>query len=224
MLANGHLEFDLVIGLIGLSFADVPLHARATQHRPRYAVSDGIFPGEDAHVPGAVNPDAVLGKELFVLIDFGQEVIAKFHDFLFEPVIEVVLQPPDPEGVRGEARTAVLFEDLQDFLALSKRVKNRRHRPQVERVGAEPNQMAGNALQFRQDHAGVLCPRWNLHSQELLNGLDVSHAVGHGRDVIHTIDVRSELLVGAVLRDLLDAAVQVADNAFRTQHALAIQL
>ena len=31
---NGHIEFDLVIGVIGLALTDVPVHAASSQHHP----------------------------------------------------------------------------------------------------------------------------------------------------------------------------------------------
>ena len=94
-----------------------------------------------------------------------------------------------------------------------KAVEHRRDRADIERVRAQPQQVARDPVQLRQNHADDLRPRRRLHIQQLLDRQAIAQAVRDRRHVIHAVDVGIELRVGAVLGDLLHAAVQVADDA-----------
>ena len=124
----------------------------------------------------------------------------------------------------GEARAAVLFENLQDLFAIAEAVEQRRDGADVERVRAQPNLVAGDAAQLGQDDANVLRARRRFHVQQLLDRFAVAQPVGDRGDVIHAVDVGIEHGVGAVLGNLLHAAVQVADDALGAQNLLAVQL
>ena len=70
----------------------------------------------------------------------------------------------------------------------------------------------------------TLRARRRFDVQQFLDRHAVAQAVGDRGDVVHAVHVGRELLVGAVLGDLLDAAVQVADDAFGAEHLFAVQL
>ena len=72
-------------------------------------------------------------------------------DIFLEAVIEIVLQAADPEGVGGEPRATIIFENLQNFFAFAEGVKNRCNGADVERVRAQPQQVACDAVQLRQN-------------------------------------------------------------------------
>ena len=126
--------------------------------------------------------------------------------------------------MRGQPRAAILLENLQDLFAVAEAVEQRRDRADVERVRAQPNLVAGDAAQLRQDDADVLRPRRSFHVQQLLDRLAVTQPVGDRGHVIHAVHVRIEHRVGAVLGNLLYAAMQVADDALGAQDLLAVQL
>ena len=170
------------------------------------------------------HPDAIVGEQFFVLVHLGQEHVAEVADVLLEAVVGLVEQPADAEGVRGEARAAVLFENLERLFALAQAVEHRRDGADVERMRAQPQQVAGDAVQLREDDAHRLRARRRFHVQQLLHRQAVAQAVGDRGHVVHAVDVGVELRVGAVLGDLFHAAVQVADDAFGAQDLLAIQL
>ena len=138
--------------------------SRAPQHRPRHAVGDRICGAQNAHAAGSVDPDAVLGQQLLVFIDLGQEVFAKLQAILFQSVVKIVLQSSDAESVRGEPGSAVFFKDLENFLALPEGVENRRHGAQVERMRSQPQQVAGKPLQFAQYTRMVLASNFSTAS------------------------------------------------------------
>ena len=66
--------------------------------------------------------------------------------------------------------------------------------------------------------------RRRFHVQQLLDRQAIAQPVRDRRHVVHAVHVRRELLVGAVLANLLNAAVQVSDHALRAQHLFAIEL
>ncbi len=84
--------------------------------------------------------------------------------------------------------------------------------------------MAGQPVQFGQDHANVLGAARGFHIQQLFYRFAVAQAVRHRRHVIHAIHVRIEHGVGAVLGDFLHSAMEVADHALGAQNLFAVQL
>ena len=124
----------------------------------------------------------------------------------------------------GETRAAILLEDLQDLFAVAEAVEQRCQRADVERMRAQPHLVACQAVQLGQDHADVPGALRRFHAQQLFHRLAVTQPVGNGGDVIHAVNVRIELHVGAVLGDLLDAAMQVPYNTVGAQNLFAVKL
>src|SRR5262249_20711637 len=150
-------------------------------------------------VLGAFYPDAVGSQQFFVLVDFGSDEGEKLFDVLFEALIGLVLTAPDPEGVGGETGTAIFFENLENLFPIAEGVEERRHGSNVERVGAEPKLVAGNAIELGEDDANVVSAWRRLDIQELLDGLTIAQPVGDRGNVVHAVDVWVEHSVGAVL-------------------------
>jgi len=76
---------------------------------------------------------------------------------------------------------------------------------------------------LRQDSSNHTRPRRSFHDKQFFNRLAITEAAADGGDVVHAVDIRRKLLIRAVLRDLLDAPVQIPDDALRANHALAIE-
>ena len=190
---------------------------------PEARVIDGFLGGEDADSLGAAHPDAVSGKQRFVFVHALVERLAEPLHVLFELVVSLVLQAADAERVRGEPRAAILLKDFQDLFPLAQAVKQRRQRADVERMRPQPEQVAGDALQFGEDRSNHARPQRRFRAQQFFDRLAIAQAVRNRRDVVHAVHVRRELLIAAVLGDFLDAAVQVADHAFRADDFFAVQ-
>src|SRR5690349_19153994 len=88
----------------------------------------------------------------------------------------------------------------------------------------KPEQMAGDAIQLSKNGADVPRPGRGLDIQQLLDSLTVAQPVRDRRNIIHAVYVWVELHPGAVLGNLFDSAVQVADDAIRAQNLFAIEL
>ncbi len=222
--ADRNFEIELRIVGVGLGLAHVPLHTAGAQYRPGYAESDAIGARDYADILGSLQPDAVGGKQRFVFVDLGREEGQEIRYVFFEAGVSLVLAAADAKGMRGQARAAVPFENLQDFLPVAEGVEQRRHGSDVERVRAQPKLVAGNTIQFSQDHANVLRARWRFHVHQFLDRFAVAQPIRHGGTIVHPVDVGIEHRVGAVLGDFFHAAVQVSDDALCAENFFAVEL
>ena len=96
--------------------------------------------------------------------------------------------------------------------------------PQVQEIGAEPQQVGGDAVEFGGDHPDELGPLRHHQVQEFFHRHAVALVVGQGVEVIHPAHIRQELLVVAILRHVLVAAVAVTDDRLRLGDELAVHL
>ena len=219
----GNIEIELFVIGVGLRFAQVPFHAARAQDGSGHAEGDAILGGDRADVLRALHPDAIGGEQLLVLVDFGRDEGQELLDVFFEAFVGFVQTAADAERVRGQARAAVLLENLQDLFAIAEGVEKRRHRADVERVRAQPKLVAGETVEFRQDDADVVSAGRRFDVEQLLDCFAVSEAVRDRGDVVHAVDVRIEHRVGAMFGDLFHAAVQVADDALEAHNLLAVE-
>ena len=144
-------------------------------------------------------------------------------DVFFESFVGFVLASADPEGVRGQARAAILFENLEDLFPVAEGVEQRRHGADIEGVGAKPELMAGDAVEFGQDDADVVGAGRRFDVQQLFNRFAIAEPVRDRSDVIHTVDIRVEHRVGAMFSDLLDSAMEVADDTLEAHDLFAVE-
>ena len=224
MVADRNLEIEFGVVRVGLRLAQVPLHAAGAQHRPGHAERDGVGGGNHANIFRALQPDAVGGQQRFVFVDLGRKEGQEILDVLFEAGVSLVLAAADAEGMRRQARAAIFFENLQDLFPVAEGVKQRRHRSDIERVRAQPKLVAGNALQFRQDHANILRARRRFHVHQFFDRFAVAEPIRHGGAIVHAVDVGIEHRVGAVLGNFFHAAVQVSDDALGAENFFAVEL
>src|SRR5258708_32367064 len=89
---------------------------------------------------------------------------------------------------------------------------------------AQPEEMAGNSLQLRQNGSNHARPWRGLRDEQFFHRFAISQAAADGRDIVHAVYIGSKLLVCAVLRDFLDAAVQISDDALRANHTFPVEL
>src|SRR5246127_3197898 len=221
--ADGNFELILVVGRVGLSLAQVPLHAASAKKGTGGAESDAVGGTEHADVARAANPDTVAGQEIDIVLDAALEILAEALDVLLESLVCLVLQTANAESVRGEARATILFEDFEDFFALAEAVEERGESADVQSMSAEPNQVAGNALQFRKDGANDPGAWRRFGIEEFFDSLAIAQAIADRRDIIHAIDIRSKLLISAVLGDFFDAAVEIANDALSAANAFSVE-
>ena len=98
MTADGDVELDLVVGVVGLGLANVPGDARAAEHDAGERVVERVGRVDDADAFGAPDPDPVVGEELLGLVDAVAE--------LGRPLVDVV-EKAEGEVLRHAAGTDV---------------------------------------------------------------------------------------------------------------------
>ncbi len=96
--------------------------------------------------------------------------------------------------------------------------------PQVQEIGAEPQQVGGDAVEFGEDYPDELGPLRDREAQEFFHRHAIALIVSQGVEVIHPAHIRQELLVIAILRHVLVAAVPVTDDRLRLGDELAVHL
>ena len=198
--------------------------AGRSQTGTRHTDIDRVFRGKNAHAASAGNPDTILRQQRLVLIDLAREVVDERPNLFFETVIDLVLKTADAKHVRGQARTAIIFEDLQNFFALAKAVQKDRHCADIEGVRGQPEQVAADTVQLGHDDTYVLSTRRRLDFEHFLDGFAVAETIRNRRNVVHPVQGRKELAVGLVLAQLFDATMQITDHAFGVQNTLTVEL
>ena len=165
----------------------------------------------------------LLVRSCSYLVELGLHQITERQNLLVPAAGNVQGQPPDAHRVVGEAGAAVLLEQVEDVLALPKRVEQHSHGPDVHGVRAQPQTMAGDPLQLGENGADVAGPARDLNLHQLLDRLDVAEIARGGRHVVHAVGEQHDLGPVPVLAELLDAPVDVADDAVGLDDALAVQ-
>src|SRR5690606_38510921 len=75
--ADRDVELDLGVLRVRLLLAQVPGHARTTQHRAGHAPGQRLLGRDHADADGALLPDAVVGEQGLVLVDAVRELLRK---------------------------------------------------------------------------------------------------------------------------------------------------
>ena len=103
--ADGNVEFDLVVGVVGLRLADVPWYAGSSKHDTREGVVEGIGGRDDADALGSADPDSVVCEKLFGFVDAVAELSCPLVDVVEESEGKVlVIRRPGERRRRGGGR------------------------------------------------------------------------------------------------------------------------
>jgi hypothetical protein len=91
-------------------------------------------------------------------------------------------------------------------------------------MGAQPEDVGGDAGEFGHDHPDVLSPLGHLDAEQLFHRQAEAEVIHLTGQIIHPVHEGQALVVGAVFAQLLNAAVEIADIRFSPDHDLAVQL
>src|SRR5216683_4794008 len=154
--ANRNIEIKLLIAAVRECFADIPHHTAAAQHGTAYPIGNSVLRAQNSYAPGAFDPELVIGQKVVILLQALRENAGKFAHLVIEAGRQVRLQAARTNIAGHHAHAGNKLEDIQDHLALAETIQENAHRSKVEGMGAQPDQVAGDALQFGQQHADVL--------------------------------------------------------------------
>jgi len=223
--AHRHFKLQLVIHQVRVRLAQIVRHAAGAQVGAGQPVIYGHLPRDHSHSLRPVHKNAVAGQERLRLLDIHHHLVKELPALLDPPGRQIARQPPNARIGGGEPRPRQRLAQVVNLFALGEGMEEDRHRPAVHRVAADAQQMRRKARQLGADHADILAARRQLplQAQQFLDRQRVGDVVGHRRQVIQPVRVGNELGVGAILGDLLVAAVQVADLGPHPGNPLAVQ-
>jgi len=198
--------------------------AGRAEGRTGHAVVDRLGGGDLAHVLGPLEPDRVSRQQRLVLVDALRHGIDEFLQ-ASQPVLRhVVLDAADAGEGRRQPRAAQVLDQVVVPLAVLERVEEHGRRAEIESVRPQPELMGADPRQLAADDANELAAVRHANAEQFLDGQREPDIGRERAQVVHPVRVRDELQVGAVLRDLLHAAVQVSDVRHAVDHALAVEL
>src|SRR5213076_2238857 len=111
-----------------------------------------------------------------------------------------------------------------DLLALLKRPEKRRERAEVDRRRPEPDHVRDDPAHLARHHPQHRAARRDLNAHQLLGGEREADVVRHGREVVGAVGERDDLVVMAVLPQLFEAGMEIAEMGDHPDHGLAVEL
>ncbi len=192
---------------------------------PGDAVVDHVLLGDDALAHAALQEDGVVVDEGLVLVD---ELGHPLHEVaaLLDPAVrQVVAHAAEAEVVEHHARARELLQEVEDVLAVAEHVEDHggAERRQVGGEGAHRHLVAGDAHELAADDADELRAPRRPDPHQLLDGHHVAPLAVHAGEVLGAVDDGDVLVVGALLGELLLAAMQVADHRDDVLDELAVE-
>ena len=124
---------------------------------------------------------------------------------------QIAVDAARPVVRRVHARARHGLVAVHQVFALAERVQEHRHRADVERVRAYPQEVVQDARDLVEHHADVLRTQRHFDAEQLFDRHYVRVLVAHHRHVIEAVHVRDRLDERAVLGEFFCRPVQEAD-------------
>ena len=144
----------------------------------------------------ALEEDLVAVEQRLVLVD-ARRACRRMNSrtFSLEAGRDVLDHAADLEVARVHALARRHLEQVEDRVALAEAVPEHRDRAEVERRGAEPDQVRVDPVELQVDHAQVLGARRDLELEQRLDRAAEGHRVEVVGEVVHPLDERDDLPV-----------------------------
>ena len=222
--AGRDVELELREDAVRMRPADVERHSRRPQvraghHHPQRG--RGVDRAQAAH---PADEDLVLVEQGVAGVDLLGRLRHPVAQAAHELVVQVAVDATDPEVVEEHPLAGQRRQHVDDLVALDERPQDRRQAAEVERHPAEEEGVAGDPVELGREDADVLGPARDLDVHQLLEGEDRRPLVEQRADVLERVRVADGLVVVGVLAQLLDAAMEVAEDRIEVDHLLAVEL
>ena len=171
----------------------------------------------------AAQEDGIRVEQIFVFVDLRRQSVVERPHRLLPAARRLQRQTADADVGGHQALAREHLEDPQDIFALTEAIEEHRHRPEVQRMRAQPHQMTADAGQFGQHHPHPLRVGRDLDLQQLFHRQGVGQIVSKVGQVVHAVGQRHYLLPVERLGLFLDAGMQEPDIRFGPADDLAIQ-
>jgi hypothetical protein len=136
---------------------------------------------------------------------------------------EILGHAADLGVARVHAHAAGELEEVEHPVALAEAVEEQRDAAEVDRAGAEEDQVVVKPLQLGEHRADPLAAARHLEPEQLLDGHAVDELVAEECVVVGPGRVRDRLPVRLLLHVLLDARVHVAELVVQADDRLAVE-
>ncbi|KAI3486306.1 hypothetical protein L1887_50200 [Cichorium endivia] len=217
VLADGHVELHLVVGVVRRHLADVPGDTRATQHDAGEAVVERLLCGDLADADGAALPDTVARHHLLDLVDARAKLRRPLVDVVQQAGRQVVRHTAGAHVGGVQTRTRHALVELHELLTLLERPQEGRQTTDVHDVREHRHAVVEDARDLAKHGADPLGALGHLDVEQLLDGARVAQLVGHHRNVVESVKVRQRLRVRLILDQLLRASVQETNVGLQQQ-------
>ena len=224
VLADGDVEFHLVVSGIGLRLAQVPGGAGGAQHRSAEAPVECVLQRHDPDVDQALLEDPVLGQEIVDIVEPFGKALGPGIDVAEQTRRQILMHASRPVICGMQPRPADPFIELHEELALLEPPQEGRDRADIRRIGRDRHQMVEDPGDLVEQHADVLAARRYFEAEQLFDRDREGMLLAHGRDIVEPVEVRDRLQIGLVLDQLLGAAVEQPDMGIDALDDFAVHL
>ena len=221
--ADRDLKVEVRVGEDGIDLAQVPWLAGGAQQRPGDPQVQQSLARDDADVLGPSQEDLVAVQDRLVLVDPRGHLGAEGAGLALEADGDVLEDASDLEVAGVHPLPGRQLEQVEDPVAVPEAVEEHRHRAEVERPGAEPDEVRVDPVQLQVDHSQVLGARRDLQLEQALDAADERLHVEEVGEVVHPLHERDHLPVGLVLAVLLDPGVDVAHHRLQVADHLPLE-
>lgn len=136
---------------------------------------------------------------------------------------QVIRHAAHSHPVVGQPRAGTLLQQVQHHLALAEGVEEHGRSAQVGAERAQKHQMAGDTLEFHEQHADILGAFGNLYPSQPFDALADAQVIGQRGEVVQSVGEGDVVAIGATLHHLLQPAMQVTDDRLARHNLLAVQ-
>ena len=171
----------------------------------------------------AVAEDRLLADQVLVLVHPRAQLLDHRARLVVERHRDVLGDAADLGVARVHAHAAGELEEVEHAVALAEAVEEQRDAAEVDRAGAEEDQVVVQPLQLGEDRADPLAAARHLEPEQLLDRHAVDELVAEERVVVGPGRVRDRLPVRLLLHVLLDARVHVAELVVQADDGLAVE-
>ena len=162
-------------------------------------------------------------EQILVLVHLRRESADELAYRLFPAARRLKSHSADADVAGHHALAGELFQNTQDLFALAEAVKENAHRADIQRMRAEPDQVAVEPRKLRHHDTQPLRALRNFDLQQLFDRQAVNQIVREIRQVVDAIGQSQRLRPSQRFALLFDARVQKADVGSGGTDRLAFQ-
>jgi len=224
MLSHRYLEIIGLVVVVGLVFSYVVGDAAAPEVGPGQPVVEGFVAGNHTDTLGPSQQQPVFVEEDLTLVQGSRESVAEVSNPFGPALRHIRHHPADPgRGSRDPGAGVGLVKRI-DPLSFLEGIEERSERPHIHGEGAEPEEMAEDPVQLHHDDPGELAALRHLNPHHGFHAHDMGAVVDEGRQIIHPVRQRDDLVPRPVLGKLFERGMEVSDVGRAFDHRLPVQL